>query len=73
MICQTIITTRDLPVRIRHCVLGATSACKPRSDLGVAVATQMKKTAQSAASGQQDGRSKAEKDRELTEIFMKVR
>jgi len=70
MICQTVITTPDLPVRIRHCILGATAAFKPRSDLGTAVATQMKKAAQAAGS-KTDSRSKAEKDRELTEVFMR--
>lgn len=70
MIVQTLLCMPDKPVKIRHAILGATSARAPRSDLGTAVAREMRKASSSNA---KDTRTKAEKDRHLTEIFMKVR
>lgn len=69
MIVQTLLTTPNLPIKIRHAVLGATSPRGPRSDLGKAVHEQMQKVKREAGS---DTRPKAVKDRELTVIFMKV-
>lgn len=69
MIAQTLLCMPAQPVKIRHAILGATSARAPRSDLGVAVAQEMRKASSSTA---KDARTKAEKDRHLTEIFMKV-
>lgn len=67
MICQTLITTPSLPIRIRRCCLGATSPSNPRSDLGKAVAAQMKKL-----SADNSSKSKAQRDRETTEVFMQA-
>ena len=69
MIAQTLLVTPNCPVKIRHVILGATCAKAPRSDLGIAVATEMKKQAQSGSS---DKRTPAERKRQLTEVFMKV-
>jgi len=68
MIAQTLLVTPNCPVKIRHVILGATCAKAPRSDLGIAVATEMKKQAQSGSS---DKRTPAERKRQLTEVFMK--
>lgn len=69
MIVQTLLVMPKCPIKVRHAILGATCAKAPRSDLGLAVATEMKKQAQA---GDSDMRTPAQRKRQLTEVFMKV-
>lgn len=68
MIVQTLLVMPNCPIKVRHAILGATCAKAPRSDLGLAVATEMKKQAQAGAT---DTRTPAQRKRQLTEVFMK--
>lgn len=63
MIASTLITMNNLPFDIKHCVLGATCAKNPRSDLGKAMASYLK-TVQAAG--------KKPNPRELSEVMTKV-
>jgi hypothetical protein len=64
MIASTLITTKNLPFEIKHCVLGATCAKNPKSDLGKAMAAYLK-TVQTAG--------KKPDPREMSEVMTKVR
>lgn len=63
MIASTLITTKNLPFEIKHCVLGATCAKNPKSDLGKAMASYLK-TVQAAG--------KKPDPREMSEVMTKV-
>lgn len=64
MIAQTLITLPSLPFEIKHCVLGATCAKNPRSDLGKAMAGYLRKV--QAAGKKPD-------PREMSEVMTQVR
>lgn len=70
MIVQTILTMPNLPIKIRHVILGASAAKTPKSDLGAAI-TALKQQA-ALADPSLDKRTTQQKNREMTEMFQRV-
>lgn len=63
MITQTLITLENLPFQIQHCILGATCAKNPKSDLGRAMAAYLRKCSKEG---------KKPVPLEMTDVMMRV-